>query len=529
MRRTTRARRTQVARVQGTSRPETSEQVLVAQELELRGLATEPLVPAGRTASSAVLRGVDEQGHDLVVRVLRLPPGRRGRELRQRAQVLRELETAGVVAVRAVLDLAGEYLAVVMDLVEGVDLGVLLAARGSLTRGEAATLLQEVAAGLARLHEAGIVHGDVCPANIMVTTGGHGVLVDLMGAPTQTGTPGWAAPEQDRGGNATLATDVYSLAAVLRSCAQGTLALQARLHAVVDDALSADPARRPSAAELASRAEELGRPRPLELPQEALLQATALRGQLAVPTRTKPARRRPGGARRARTPIGRDARTHRSVRAPRAVRAPRGGPRARRSDSSRRRGWWKRAVWAVAGVSAPVIVVTCLALLLGPGRQVAVEAQTSSVQATQPDRPGRPEELRRAVVALVARRDQALEEADATALASTTVPGSPAALADAELLAGIVSRGARVQGLTTAVAGVHEVEPAEAAAARWPGAVAVQLTRTQQAYTLVEAAGSRRVPVQPAQEVVFVLLPEPWRVAEVAPAPVRVAEGQATR
>lgn len=159
MRRTTRARRTQVARVQGTSRPETSEQVLVAQELELRGLATEPLVPAGRTASSAVLRGVDEQGHDLVVRVLRLPPGRRGRELRQRAQVLRELETAGVVAVRAVLDLAGEYLAVVMDLVEGVDLGVLLAARGSLTRGEAATLLQEVAAGLARLHEAGIVHG----------------------------------------------------------------------------------------------------------------------------------------------------------------------------------------------------------------------------------------------------------------------------------------------------------------------------------------------------------------------------------
>ena len=158
-----------------------------------------------------------------------------------------------------------------------------------------------------------------------------------------------------------------------------------------------------------------------------------------------------------------------------------------------------------------------------------MEAQTSSVQATQPDRPGRPEELRRAVVALVARRDQALEEADATALASTTVPGSPAALADAELLAGIVSRGARVQGLTTAVAGVHEVEPAEAAAARWPGAVAVQLTRTQQAYTLVEAAGSRRVPVQPAQEVVFVLLPEPWRVAEVAQAPVRVAEGQATR
>ena len=79
------------------------------------------------------------------------------------------------------------------------------------------------------------------------------------------------------------------------------------------------------------------------------------------------------------------------------------------------------------------------------------------------------------------------------------------------------------------MAGVHEVEPAEAAAARWPGAVAVQLTRTQQAYTLVEAAGSRRVPVQPAQEVVFVLLPEPWRVAEVAQAPVRVAEGQATR
>ncbi|MBS6071410.1 MAG: protein kinase [Actinomyces urogenitalis] len=520
MRRTTRARRTQVARVQGTSRPETSEQVLVAQELELRGLATEPLVPAGRTASSAVLRGVDEQGHDLVVRVLRLPPGRRGRELRQRAQVLRELETAGVVAVRAVLDLAGEYLAVVMDLVEGVDLGVLLAARGSLTRGEAAVLLRDLATGLAGLHAAGVVHGDLSPANVMVTTAGHGVLVDLVGTGTETGTPPWAAPEQERGGAATPASDVYSLAAVLRSCAHGALALEGRLHAVTSDALDADPARRPSAAELASRAEELGRPRPLELPQAALLEATALRGQLAVPTRKAPVRRRGGAPRRARSPGRRADHTHRAHRAVRAARAPRGRPRARRGDRSRPRAWWVQAAWVVVGVSAPVILATCLALCLGPGQQDAVVAPTASSQVRQLEGLRTPEELRRAVVELVARRDRALERADAQALASTTVPGSPAAQADAELLAALTDRGARAQGLMTTVAGVHQVEPPGAAAVRWPGAVAVRLTRTQQAYTLVEPEGVRRVPLQPAQEVVLVLVPDPWRVAEVAQVPL---------
>ncbi len=498
-------------------------QELVAQALRRHGLATEPFVPAGRSTASAVLRGVDEQGRDLLVRVVRLPPGRRGRALRQRAQALRELDAAGVVRVREVLELPGEHLAVVMDLVEGIDLGVLLAARGSLSRGEAAVLLRDLATGLAGLHAAGVVHGDLSPANVMVTTAGHGVLVDLVGTGTETGTPPWAAPEQERGGAATPASDVYSLAAVLRSCAHGALALEGRLHAVTSDALDADPAARPSASELASRAEELGRPRPLELPQAALLEATALRGQLAVPTRKAPARRRGGAPRRARSP-GRRAdrthrahralRTHRAHRAVRAARAPRGRPRARRGDRSRPRAWWVQAAWVVVGVSTPVVLATCLALCLGPGQQDAVVAPTASSQVRSP------EELRRAVVELVARRDRALERADAQALASTTVPGSPAAQADAELLAALTDRGARVQGLTTTVAGVHQVEPPGAAAARWPGAVAVRLTRTQQAYTLVEPEGVRRVPLQPAQEVVLVLLPDPWRVAEVAQVPL---------
>ncbi len=132
------------------------------------------------------------------------------------------------------------------------------------------------------------------------------------------------------------------------------------------------------------------------------------------------------------------------------------------------------------------------------------------------------EELRDAVVDLVARRDQALEDLDAIALASTTVPGSPAAEADAGLLEALVGRGAQVQGLSTAVTEVQQVDLPPEAGARWPGALAARLTRTQQAYTLVEGAGDRRVPVQPTQEVVLVLLPGPWRVAEV----VAVADAQ---
>ena len=53
------------------------------------------------------------------------------------------------------------------------------------------------------------------------------------------------------------------------------------------------------------------------------------------------------------------------------------------------------------------------------------------------------------------------------------------------------------------------------AAAAWPGAAAVHLTLAQAASTRSGPSGTRTVPAVAAREVVLVLVPGPWRVAEV--------------
>ena len=123
------------------------------------------------------------------------------------------------------------------------------------------------------------------------------------------------------------------------------------------------------------------------------------------------------------------------------------------------------------------------------------------------------------VTSLSSARDGALETGDSAALAATTVPGSPAAQADEEMLAALRDSGETVSDLETSVSGVEVVEVPADCAARWPGAVAVRLSRAQQPSTRTAADGtSRTVPAQASHEIILILVPDPWRVAEVLPA-----------
>ena len=114
------------------------------------------------------------------------------------------------------------------------------------------------------------------------------------------------------------------------------------------------------------------------------------------------------------------------------------------------------------------------------------------------------------VVGLSAARDRALMAADAGALANTTVPGSPAAEADIQVLNGLIEAGESVGGLQTSVSQVVDV-----AATLWPGARAVRVTLSQSASTRSGASGTRTVPALESRQVVLILVPGPWRVAEV--------------
>jgi hypothetical protein len=122
---------------------------------------------------------------------------------------------------------------VVMELNNGESLSARLARKGPLSWPEAVILGTEVASALATAHARGIVHRDVTPANVMLTSTGAKVvdfgISALVGqrdaAPDGSllGTPAYLAPERLGGGQVSPATDVYALGLLLYRALTGRL------------------------------------------------------------------------------------------------------------------------------------------------------------------------------------------------------------------------------------------------------------------------------------------------------------------
>ncbi len=193
----------------------------------------------------------------------------------------RELAVLGRVAVEGLvgfheaigLDTDPPSVALVLDHVAGGSLWSAVRARGHLSVGESVTVLVPVARALAGLHAMGVVHGDVSPRNVLLQRSGQPVLSDL-GVARVTGvadahtygTTGFVAPELEGGSPPTAASDVYAVGALGWWCVTGVVPTPASLRqpldavapglpeswrAVTAQALSRDPAERPTAAELA--------------------------------------------------------------------------------------------------------------------------------------------------------------------------------------------------------------------------------------------------------------------------------------
>ena len=119
---------------------------------------------------------------------------------------------------------SGQYL--VMDLVRGIDLGVLLKQRGQpgLPADQAIEYVRQTCEALQYVHDQQIVHRDVKPQNLILSESGV-VLVDFGIArlldeveeqgTVGIGTPRFMAPEVFAGGNVSARTDVFSVAATL--------------------------------------------------------------------------------------------------------------------------------------------------------------------------------------------------------------------------------------------------------------------------------------------------------------------------
>ncbi|WP_084078123.1 RIO1 family regulatory kinase/ATPase [Demequina sp. NBRC 110057] len=133
-----------------------------------------------------------------------------------------------------------------VPVVDGVDLAQLAVHRAPLSAGECVWLGRRIAAALAAMHAAGLVHGDVAPANVLVRRDGV-TLVDTLGAARadERGTPGFRAPETVAGEHGE-AADVFALGRLLRWAVND--ADEDTVRAWTVPLVAADPAARPSAA-----------------------------------------------------------------------------------------------------------------------------------------------------------------------------------------------------------------------------------------------------------------------------------------
>lgn len=161
-------------------------------------------------------------------------------------------------------DQAGDFHFMVMEYVGGVDLSQTVKDRGALPVAEACDYIRQAAIGLQHAHECGMVHRDIKPHNLMVTSDGTVKILDfglaalapeaiadadtgeargdLTAAGAIMGTPDFISPEQaDDARKADIRSDIYSLGATLFFVltgrplfTEGDVARKLRSHAEVE-------------------------------------------------------------------------------------------------------------------------------------------------------------------------------------------------------------------------------------------------------------------------------------------------------
>ena len=206
----------------------------------------------GRGGMGSVYRGLDLRlNRPVAIKVLRSIERADTDRFEAEIKILERLAHPDLVRLLDAGDLASRPF-LVMDLVQGRSLAE-RAAEGPLDREETARIGARVAAALAFVHDAGVIHRDVKPANVLLTEGGDVFLADfgiarLIDSTSITvtdrplGTPAYLSPEQVEGSRVGPSTDVYSLGLVLIECLSGRRAFEGEPSEIAGERLRHDPA-----------------------------------------------------------------------------------------------------------------------------------------------------------------------------------------------------------------------------------------------------------------------------------------------
>ncbi len=193
----------------------------------------------GRGGMGTVWRATDEM-LDREVAVKELSVGHLAEEdllivhsrMKQEARAAARIKHPGVIVIHDVLEQDGKPW-IVMELIDGRSLAELVEQDGTLNPREAADIGAQVLAALHRGHQAGVIHRDVKPANVLLEHGtGRVVLTDFGiatyegdSALTRTGdlvgSPDYLAPERVHGSRPGPASDLWALGATLFAVVEG--------------------------------------------------------------------------------------------------------------------------------------------------------------------------------------------------------------------------------------------------------------------------------------------------------------------
>jgi len=155
-----------------------------------------------------------------------------------RSRMQREARTAGrlqephVVPIHDFGEIDGQ-LYVDMRLIDGKDLATMVGRYGPLTPPRAVAIVRQIGSALDAAHAAGVMHRDVKPENILISSDDFAYLVDfgiasatsdekLTQFGTTVGTVKYMAPERFSEADVTYRADIYALACVLYECLTGS-------------------------------------------------------------------------------------------------------------------------------------------------------------------------------------------------------------------------------------------------------------------------------------------------------------------
>jgi eukaryotic-like serine/threonine-protein kinase len=169
----------------------------------------------------------------------------------QEARVVGQLSHPSIITLHDMgIDEATQTPYLVMEFLDGQPLDRILE-KGSIPFGKACAWAAEVAAALSVAHRKGVIHGDVKPANMLITDDGRVKLMDFgmarlasrdSAATPLLGTPAYWCPEQIMGKPQDARSDLFSLGVVLYEMVTGKRPFDAEsLQGICSRVLSSTP------------------------------------------------------------------------------------------------------------------------------------------------------------------------------------------------------------------------------------------------------------------------------------------------